>query len=166
MKLLPSTNVLTFDEARRALDQIVDHYNRVHETYGMIYLSGSTPTQVINNAATKITAFNTEVSSGIEASHANDKLTILNSGRYEIQAHLSIAAQSSSANVSLQIYKNGSIFVSAGCKATVGTNVFVDLVPFSIGDLEKDDYIELYALGGGGLTFDVAACSLVAKRLA
>lgn len=165
MKLLPSTNILDFEGARRALDQIVDHYNRVHETYGIIWLIAAT-TQVIANAATKITTYGAEEGEGVTVSYADGKLIVLTTGTYRIEGHVSIAAQAGSGNVTGQIWKNGTAIVPAASKVWIGNGEFGDLRMSTIGKLTAGDYIELYCLGGGSLTFDVAACSLQIKRLA
>lgn len=159
------TIIDTFTEASTFARDLVYQLRLIHRTFGIVWLASAT-TQVINNAATKISIFNAEEGDGVTVSHANDKLTILHSGRYRFDAHLSIAAQAGSGNVTLQIWRNGSAIAPAASKVWIGNGEFGDLGAFTIGDVDKDDEIELYALGGGGLTFDVAAASLAAKRVA
>ena len=152
-------------ELQEVLRQLVQQLRQVHRTYGVIWVTAAT-TQVINNAATQITICNAEEDDGVTASHANDKLTIDHTGRYLVAAHLSLAAQAGSGNVTLQIWRNGSAIVPAAAKAWVGNGEYADIRAETIGNLDATDELTLYALGGGGLTFDIAACSLSVKRVA
>lgn len=136
----------------------------LHRTYGALWRSGAT-TKVIDNAATKIDIFNNEEAEGITASHANDKITVVTSGLYSINGHISISASGGAGNVTCQAYRNGAVVGVATAKAWVGNGEYADLRVNTIGKLEAGDYIELYCLGGGGLTYDVGACSLILKRL-
>lgn len=159
----PASAISTIEEARLAISALINHINAIHATYGKLGIT-PTQTQVLPEASTKITAFTSAEGVRTTASSANDKITVLHSGRYLCTALVSLAAGSGSSSMVLAIRVNNTTEVGS-IYAVVDTAISSATVAGEV-QCEAGDEIELYESGGqDGVTFTFHRLQLNVKRV-
>lgn len=150
-------------ELRQSLQAMLFHLTQVHETRGTLTIADPPEAQTFSGSGTKLNAFTESSGTGVTASHANDKITILHAGLYLVAFHVSLEAASGSSEVLFAARANNDTELCSNY-ATVGTDI---VATAAIGEAELDvgDEIEIYESGGQNVEYTIHRLRLTVKRV-
>lgn len=125
---------------------------------GLLVLSGtSRPTQALTTSPAKIQAFDTkqiETGVGCSGDVALHRASATLDGVYKLRFE-SFVSYSGSADITWQMYKNGTPFGNSVTIPGQGTKVF-PIVLISSTSLTAGDYLELYGTGSTSVSLDIS----------
>ena len=163
------TSIATGSPGGTTAEIIREALMSVFDNWGHLSFTGST-----NYLAGKVTLFDTEASGSsglVTASHANDQITVNESGVYEVHAMVNAKRTQSSGGVDyytgdISIYKNGSIQdeTTVSDSQNLTFNRSSSLSTFGVFALVATDYIELYAANISG-TLKLESAQLFVKKI-